>query len=459
MAGLDLLVVIVYMAVIVAAGFWARLRATSQDQFLVAGRSVGPWLYSGTLAAIVLGGASTVGGVKLGYEYGISGMWLVFMLGLGILMLSVVLVERLLGLKLYTVPELLERRYSRGVRIAGGIVMVAYDLMVSVTATIAVGSVMEVIVGVPRTSAILISSAIMVFYSVLGGMWSLTLTDIIQFVIKTVGIFFILLPGAIRQAGGLAGMHANLPPYFFSVTHIGGGRILSFFMLYFFGIIIGQDVWQRVFTARSVAVARYGGIGVGLYCLCYALAGALIGTAGRTFLPSLPDADMAFAQIVNAVLPVGVRGLVLAAALAAIMSTASACLLAASTVLLEDVYLPLRRLHTRGSVSQSRAVTLMLGAVMIVLSCLLHDVIAALTVAYDLLVGGLLVAVLGAMLWPRGTTAGAFASTAAGSMLVCVLLALKGMDSDWPIYFGLGGSLIVYVTVSLCTTREPRTSA
>ena len=120
MALIDLLVVVAYMAVIVAAGFWARLKATNQDQFLVAGRSVGPWLYSGTLAAIVLGGASTVGGVKLGYQYGISGMWLVFMFGLGILMLSVVLVERVLGLKLYTVPELLERRYSRGVRMAGG---------------------------------------------------------------------------------------------------------------------------------------------------------------------------------------------------------------------------------------------------------------------------------------------------------------------------------------------------
>ena len=67
----------VYMGVIVAAGFWAQRRATTQEQFLVAGRSVGPWLYSGTLAAIVLGGASTVGGVKLGYQYGISGMWMV----------------------------------------------------------------------------------------------------------------------------------------------------------------------------------------------------------------------------------------------------------------------------------------------------------------------------------------------------------------------------------------------
>jgi SSS family solute:Na+ symporter len=449
-AKLDLLVVIAYMAGILGAGFWARRRATTQDQFLVAGRSVGPWLYSGTLAAIVLGGASTVGGVKLGYQYGISGMWFVFMLGLGIIVLSAVFVERILGLKLYTVPELLERRYSASARVVGGVVMVAYDLMVAVTATIAVGSVMEVIVGIPRTPAIFISSGVMVAYSVLGGMWSLTLTDIIQFVIKTVGILFILLPGAILHAGGLSAMHARLPAGFFSLTNIGTGKIVSFFVLYFFGIIIGQDVWQRVFTARSVRVARAGGIGVGLYCLCYALAGALIGTAGRVFLPALANADAAFAEIVNTVLPVGLRGL------AAIMSTASACLLAASTVLLEDVYLRLRGAGNAGSIAQSRIVTLALGAVMTVVSCSMRDVIAALTVAYDLLVGGLLVPVIGAMMWRGGTPAGALASIAVGGTLVVLLLAWAGLDSDLPIYAGLGGSLLVYVIVSTAGYRSRR---
>jgi SSS family solute:Na+ symporter len=450
---LDLLVVIAYMVGILAAGFWARLKATTQDEFLVAGRSVGPWLYSGTLAAIMLGGASTIGGVKLGYQYGISGMWFVFMLGLGIIVLSAFLVEKILGLDLYTVPELLQRRYSPAARIAGGIVMLVYDLMVSVTASIAAGAVMEVMIGIPRTTAICISSGVMVAYSVLGGMWSLTLTDIIQFVIKTVGILFILLPGAIRHAGGLAAMHARLPPAWFSLSHIGGGKIVSFFVLYFFGILIGQDVWQRVFTARSVKVARNGGIGVGIYCLCYALAGALIGTAGRVFLPPLANPDSAFAQIVDAVLPLGLRGLVLAAALAAIMSTASACLLAASTVLQEDIYLPLRQAHTRGSIAQCRAITLGLGVAMTGLACLLHDVIAALTVAYDFLVGGLLVPVLGAMIWPRATTAAALASMAVGGSLVALLLAVTSIDSDLPIYAGLGASLLIYVTLSLVPAR------
>jgi SSS family solute:Na+ symporter len=244
-------------------------------------------------------------------------------------------------------------------------------------------------------------------------------------------------------------MRLHLPAGFFSLTHIGGAKILSFFILYFFGIIIGQDVWQRVFTARSIPVARGGGIAVGLYCLVYAIAGALIGTAGRAFLPALADPDSAFANIVNVVLPVGLRGLVLAASLAAMMSTASACLLASSTVLLEDVYLRLRRVRSTGSVTQSRIVTFAFGVLMTAVASTTTDVIAAITVAYDLLVGALFTPVLGAMLWRRGTSHGALASIAVGGIAVVVLLFARGIDSDLPIYGGLFLSIATYIIVSV----------
>ena len=454
MVTLDLAVLAIYLIGILGVGIWAQRKATTQEDFLVAGRSVGPVLYAGTLAAVILGGGATVGGVKLGYLYGISGMWLVFMYGLGMVVMGVLLVPRILQLKLFTLTELLERRYSRSARLAGGIVMAAYDLMIVVTGTIAVGAVMEVIVGIPRTPSILLSSVVMVAYSVFGGMWSLTTTDIVQFVIKTIGVLFVLLPAAILHAGGLHGMHEKLPPEFFSLSHIGGVKIVSFFTLYFFGILIGQDGWQRVFTARSVKVARDGGIYVGLYCLAYAVAGAAIGAAGRAFLPPLADPDLAFATIVNVVLPAGMRGLLLAACLSAIMSTASACLLASSTVLLEDVWLPTRRTKTIGSVTQTRVLTLALGILATTIACLTTDVIAALTVAYDLLVGALFVPVIGAILWRRGTPAAALASIDVGGVAVVGLLLLRGIASDAPIYGGLGLSLAVYLGMSLLS-RSP----
>ncbi len=204
-----------------------------------------------------------------------------------------------------------------------------------------------------------------------------------------------------------------------------------------------------MFTARSVKVARDGGIYVGLYCIVYALAGATIGAAGRAFLPPLADPDLAFGAIVKAVLPAGLSGLLVAASLSAIMSTASACLLASSTVLLEDVWLPLRKSGGSGSILQIRIITLVLGVVATTIACLTTDVIAALSIAYDLLVGALFVPVIGAILWRRGSATGALASVTVGAVAVVGLLFYAGIDSNVPIYGGLGLSFLVYMACAL----------
>ena len=111
---MDIAVVVIYLVGMIAFGFWGKRRATTQSDFLVAGRRLGPMLYSGTMAAIVLGGASTIGGVGLGYQYGISGMWLVVAIGVGILLLSLLFAGRIQRLRVYTVSQMLELRYGPG---------------------------------------------------------------------------------------------------------------------------------------------------------------------------------------------------------------------------------------------------------------------------------------------------------------------------------------------------------
>ncbi|MCO3930214.1 sodium:solute symporter, partial [Pseudomonas aeruginosa] len=307
---LDYLIMLVYALAMLGLGWYGMRKAKSQSDFLVAGRRLGPGLYLGTMAAVVLGGASTIGTVKLGYQFGLSGLWLVFMLGLGIIVLSLVFSRQIARLRVFTVTQVLEQRYQASSRLIGGVVMVAYDLMVAVTATIAIGSVTEVVFGIPRIPAILCGGGIVIVYSVIGGMWSLTLTDIIQFVIKTVGIFLVLLPLSIDGAGGLARMQEVLPAGFFDLGHIGLDTILTYFLLYFFGALIGQDIWQRVFTARSETVVRYAGLGAGVYCMLYGAACALIGAAARVLLPDLAVPENAYAEITREVLAPGLRGLV-----------------------------------------------------------------------------------------------------------------------------------------------------
>ena len=211
--------------------------------------------------------------------------------------------------------------------------------------------------------------------------------------------------------------------------------------------MIGQDIWQRIFTGRDEKVMRTGTIVAGLYCMVYGIAGALIGAAAKVVLPNLSNPDEAFAQVVEAVLPVGLVGLVLAAALAAIMSTASAALLASSTILANDLLTLVR--PVKNALFATRVTTLVVGAAVVGVSLVLNDVVGALTVAYDLLTGALFVPIVLGLLWARGTARAAVASMAVSSVVVVVLLFTSGLYSNDPIIYGLLSSLVVYVGVSL----------
>jgi solute:Na+ symporter, SSS family len=449
---LDYLVILLYFAVMIGAGYWGLRRARNADDYLVAGRRLGPFMYIGCLSAVVLGGASTIGGVALGYENGISGMWLVFWIGMGVIALGILMSTRLSRLGVYTVAEMLENRYGSAARLISAIIIAAYALMIAVTSTIAIGTVFNVVLGLSPILAILVAGGIVVAYSVAGGMWSITLTDIIQFCIMTVGIFFLLLPIAVARAGGFSGLQEALPESYFSLTTIGWQTIFTYFLLFFFGLMIGQDIWQRVFTGRSPEIARWGSVAAGVYCLLYALAGALVGTAARVILPNI-QADNAFARITTEALPVGITGLVLAAALAAVMSTASAGLLASSTILANDVYAGFVARGEHNKVLVSRVTTLLVGVGVLVTAVAVSDVVGALTVAYDLLTGALFVPIVGALFWRRATAAGALASMVAGSVVVVVFMVLDGLFANTPIIWGMLASLVVFVGVSLLTPK------
>ncbi|MGW7576271.1 sodium:solute symporter [Streptomyces sp. NPDC054765] len=482
----DYAVIVLYMAGMLAMGWWGMRRATSKSDFLVAGRRLGPAMYSGTMAAIVLGGASTIGGVGLGYRYGLSGAWMVVTIGLGLLALSVFFSARIARLKVYTVSEMLDLRYGGSAGIISGVVMWAYTLMLAVTSTLAYATIFDVLFGMDRTLSIVLGGAIVVAYSTLGGMWSITLTDMVQFVVKTIGVLLLLLPIAVIKAGGFAAMKAQLPDDYFAPLGIGGQTVFTYVLIYSFGMLIGQDIWQRVFTARSDKVARLGGTAAGTYCLAYALAGAVIGTAAKVLYPHLGSPDDAFATIVKAALPVGVRGLVLAAALSAVMSTSSGALIACATVANHDIWSRAkgraairRRPAAEGAGGQAsgaqqagdgvgdgegregdgahdevrgnRVFILLMGLVVIVIAIALNNVVEALTLAYNVLVGGLLVPILGGLLWKRGNAAGALASVAVGGLTVIGLMVSLGVLANEPVYYGLIASLVAYVAVSLAT--------
>lgn len=469
-------IVAVYLAAMLAFGWWGKSRTKNSSDYLVAGRRLGPLLYTGTMAAVVLGGASTVGGVGLGYKWGISGLWLVAAIGAGVILLSLAFAPTLQKLKVFTVSQMLSLRYgSKSATNTSGIVMLAYTLMLCATSTSAYATIFVVLFDWEKWVAIAVGGAIVVIYSTIGGMWSITLADQVQFVIKTIGIFALMLPFSLNAAGGMDGIRERIGAEFFDITGIGLQSIITYFVVYTLGLLIGQDIWQRVFTAKTPKVARWGGTTAGVYCIIYGIAGALIGMAARVALPDIAGADankdVVYAEVATQLLPVAVGGLVMAAAVAAMMSTASGALIAAATVARTDVTPFVAGWFGRAievntnenpehDVRANRIWVLVLGVVTVSLAILVDDVVAALTIAYDILVGGLLVAIIGGLLWKRGNGLGAAASMAAGTLVTLgtmIVLEIQaenkfdGVYANEPIYFGLIASALTFIVVSLAS--------
>jgi len=450
---LDVLVLLVYALGMLLLGWIGMRRSNNQEDFLVAGRNLGAARYMSTMAATVLGGASTIGSVRLGYVYGLSGFWLCATIGVGIIILNLFLAGPLIRLRIFTVTQVLERRYNPLTRRFSGVIMFAYALMIGVVSTLGISTIMQVFLSLSLPTAVLCSGGIVIAYSTIGGMWALTLTDVVQFIIKTIGLLFILLPVALHRVGGWDALAAKLPPAAFSFTTIGGETILTYTLIYTFGILIGQDIWQRVFTARSPAIARWAGATAGVYCILYGMAAALIGMCAKALLPALANVNNAFAAIIRFALPDGLRSLIITAAVAAMMSTASAGLLAASSTLSEDL-LPLVRRGRESGMTLTRWCTLGTGILMLLVALRVSDVLTALTLAYDLLVGGMLVPLMGAIFWRRATPAAAVTSMLLGCATALGFMVKDGIDANSPIYYSLAVSLVSFVATALLSRAK-----
>lgn len=449
---LDAIVFALYALAMLLLGWLGSRRSKTREDFLVAGRRLGPSMYMSTMAATVLGGASTIGTVRLGYVHGISGVWLCGAIGLGVILLNLFLARPLMNLRILTVTQILERRYNPVTRQVSAAIMFIYALMISVVSILGISTVMQVFFDLPLFVSVAISGSLVLIYSAIGGMWAVTFTDLVQFIIKTCGLMLLLLPLSLTKVGGWDALVAKLPPTAISITALGTDTIVTYIFMYTFGILIGQDIWQRVFTARTPAVARYAGTGAGVYCIVYGLVAAVIGMCARVLIPDLQDANTAFASMIRIALPDGIRSLVITAAMAAMMSTASAGLLAASSTLTEDL---LPKLRGRPSnLRINRLGTLFSGIIVVVVALVVDDVLSGLMLAYNILVGGMLIPLIGAVYWSRATTTGATVSMVLGALTAAVCMAVDGIDSNTPIHYSLLVATVSYVLVSLLSQQR-----
>lgn len=217
--GIIWTIIIIYMAAMIGIGLYAKTKIKDGNDYHLAGRRLGPIMLAGTLAATEIGGGSSIGVASKAYgEWGLSAGWYVVSAGIGILLVSFI-APFMRKAMATTVPEIIGRRYGKGSHAISSFMSVIASTALTAVQITATATIVHVLTGFNLTWAILISGIGVVFYTYLGGMWSVTLTDFVQFFIIVFG-FAIAVPFALSSAGGFETVISNLPPEQLGFTKI-----------------------------------------------------------------------------------------------------------------------------------------------------------------------------------------------------------------------------------------------
>lgn len=450
---IDYVIIALYFLVIVTIGFVSVKFTKTKEDYLVAGRRLSFPMFFGCMAAMALGGGSTIGSTELGYAYGFGGIWLNLSIGVGLILAGFLVTSKLAKLRALSVNEVVEGSYGPTARVFSAVLTLIYELALSVVQVVSIGTIINGILGLDPLWSMLIGGGVVILYTMIGGMWSVTMTDIVQFVVKTVGILILAPIFCISAAGGIDALVSKVPETYFSIGSMGFDKSFAYVVLYVPGLIIGQDMWQRIFTAKNEKVSKRGTIGAGLYSILYAFATCIIGMSVFVLLPHLDNPQNAFVTGISTFLPMGIRGLVLAAAVAATMSVSSSTMLAASTIVYNDLYARFinKKADSANAVNVTRLFALITGAVVMVCALWINDVLVGIDISYGYLSGCVFVPLIASFVLKRFSPKAGLWSLATSAIVVTGCFVFLGTSSSVPILAGMGTGFATYVIINLAS--------
>jgi SSS family solute:Na+ symporter len=458
---IQLIIVVVYSLAMIGIGLGARKKVRSQNGFFVAQRQISLPFIAGSLVATAVGGSVTVGMAGLGFGRGLTGAWWLLVGSIGLLFLGMFFAKRVRGAALYTLPELVERQYDRRVGLAASILIVIAWVGVVAGQIVAAGKVLSILGMGSGNLWMVIFTIVFVAYTVIGGQLSVIQTDLYQAIIIYLGIFIglgVFLP----QVGGLGGLKLSLPQDFFSFpvsSQFDWKALLSLLILVGATYVVGPDMYTRLFCAKNEKTAQRATFLSAFAFIPLAFAIVLIGMGAKVLYPQISP-EQAFPRVISGVLSPWLGGLILAALVAAFMSSADTCLLSQGVILTQDIirrFLP--SLSEKRTIFLTRLNIIILGLLALGLATILKGVISSLLFAYTVFTCGLVVPVIAGFyreklkVTPRGALAALIGGGVVGLMgkIPGLAIPLKG---DLGL-IGFGVSAILLFGVSYLGSRRP----
>ena len=444
---IDWLVLGLYLVFTVAAGLYAKRYVENLTGYMVAGRRVGLSLGVATFAATELGTITFMYFAELGYVTGFS-CFIIGLLAMAAYMFvgkTGFIIERLRQMEVMTIPEYYQLRYSRNVRLLGGIILFLGGVLNMGIFLKFDGIFLSEVMGFgPNALAaiMIVMIVVVVLYTVLGGMFSVVVTDYMQFVVLTIGVFVALVAvlahvdlGSIAEAVNVNFGESGVNPL---VNSRFGWTFIVWILI---SNVAAGALWQpgtsKALSSENPEVARKVFFYTSLTFAGRAMIPMFIGVAALAYLGPNESPTAAMPKLLGIVTPTGFLGLLVAGMLAASMSTYSAYLLAWSSVITRDVIACFRDtdFDERTTIRITRVFAVLIGAFLLIFGLwyqIPDTAFQYLFITGAMYTAGALGTVAAGIYWKKANNVGAYSALIMGAIAPAGFLLLERSRDTLP---------------------------
>lgn len=470
---IELVFLIIYFIVVIGIGIAVSRRSSQTEEgFLLGGRSLGAPVTALRLQSTSMSGYMFQGAGGLGYQQGYFSMWYALGdLGGGVVNLSVLGRRmRKLSHMLGSITSIgyLENRYpSPIVRLVAAPIALFSMFFYVLAQLLAGGQGLSLVTGLDLNLSLVIAIGVILVYTFLGGYLAVAYSGFLQAIIMVIGMVWILV-ATLNYVGGITAGHEGLGAINENLLTMWGadGQYLGQWGIIFGAILVfavGGMGWPHVtvghMSMKRSSIARDASLYATGFNLLFIPSAYLIGMMGLLIVPNLDNPEMAIMEIAYTVLPPFAVGLVMAAIMAAIMSTADSLLLQTGTIAAHDIIGRFfkKDMNEKTAVRVSRYTILVVALIGLTFALIRPPGVFEIVVfATSVLGSAFAPAYVCAVWWKKANVPGAVASMLAGAIgaIAAELLGLADSMGLDPMLVGIVLSVIAIVVVSLATQKS-----
>lgn len=333
-----------YLCLTVLIGFWAARRVKTSEDYMIAGKNLPAFMVGITIFSTWFGSEMIMGVPAYFVTQGVQGLIVDALGGMACLfIIAFFFVKPVYRLNILTVNDFFRLRYSKRIEAVTSVIMIFSYFSWVASQLLALAYIFQSLYHWPVQSGVLIAAGIVVLYTYVGGMWAVSMTDLIQGIVMILGLSYILIL-LNHRSDGIFSILPSQPEGFFKITPESGVKNWSDYifkwMAFGVGGIVSQEIYQRVLAARTGKKAKAGVFLSGVLMFTVGLLPSLIGLIIHDLYPELiqrNEGQNLLTDMVTGYLSIPVQIVFFGALISAILSTSSGAVLAPATVVAENL--------------------------------------------------------------------------------------------------------------------------